>query len=485
MPFLIHKLGESTYGIWLVIGALTSYFGLIELGVRSAIGRQVALYHSQGNQEAVNRTITGGLTILLAGGLLALLVLVLCEPLFYRFYDIPSDDRTQVGHAYLLAAANFVIVLVAATFDAALWGFQRFDWLNAIDIPVAILRVGLTFSLIGSSGDLALLATLTLATSTIAGVGKLILCFRANALLRLGASHLRRETLRQLFGYGSWNAISTVARLSRTQLGPILIGSILGLVFVPIFAVANRLVTAVGSAMAAVTGVLTPHATALHATNQLERQRRLFLIGGRHAIALSMFMITYLLVLGGPFIRLWVGHSFGAAITLLAILAIGEWLPYSQYVTQSIILATAKHRALAVFATLETIALCVLMWLLLPVLGLTGVGLAIAIPAFLARGVVPMVQGCRILGVSVRKYVVRTIVPPVLCVLPPAIAVQFLAEVYPPNNWVLFVGYSVAFALLFGVIYGCIATGRLVALRYPNTRAFQSLTPPAGESYSR
>ena len=167
-----------------------------------------------------------------------------------------------------------------------LWGFQRFDWLNSIDIPVAVLRVGLTFALIRSSNDVVVLATLTIACSAIGGLGKAILCFRANPGLQLGSRHLRRETLKQLFGYGSWNAISTVARLSRTQLGPILIGAMLGLVFVPIFAVANRLVTAVGAAMAAVTGVLTPHATALHATNQIESQRRLFLVGGWHATAL-------------------------------------------------------------------------------------------------------------------------------------------------------------------------------------------------------
>jgi len=190
-------------------------------------------------------------------------------------------------------------------------------------------------------------------------------------------------------------------------------------------------------------------------------------------------MITYLLVLGGPFIRLWVGHSFGAAITLLAILAIGEWLPYSQYVTQSIILATAKHRALAVFATLETIALCVLMWLLLPVLGLTGVGLAIAIPAFLARGVVPMVQGCRILGVSVRKYVVRTIVPPVLSALFPAIAVQFLCAAFPADEWLVLVGYSLVFTAMFGMVYGgCHRYGELSRIRRESLASRTDTIPP-------
>ena len=38
MPFLIHQLGESSYGTWVLIGSLSSYFGMLDLGVRGSVG---------------------------------------------------------------------------------------------------------------------------------------------------------------------------------------------------------------------------------------------------------------------------------------------------------------------------------------------------------------------------------------------------------------------------------------------------------------
>lgn len=32
-PFLVRRLGETSYGLWIPIGSLTGYFGLLDLGV--------------------------------------------------------------------------------------------------------------------------------------------------------------------------------------------------------------------------------------------------------------------------------------------------------------------------------------------------------------------------------------------------------------------------------------------------------------------
>lgn len=43
-PYLVRELGATTYGIWLVIGSLVTYFGLLDLGVRGSVGRFLALH---------------------------------------------------------------------------------------------------------------------------------------------------------------------------------------------------------------------------------------------------------------------------------------------------------------------------------------------------------------------------------------------------------------------------------------------------------
>jgi len=45
-PFVFHHLGNSAYGIWVLIGSLTGYLGLFNLGVRGALTRNVARFHN-------------------------------------------------------------------------------------------------------------------------------------------------------------------------------------------------------------------------------------------------------------------------------------------------------------------------------------------------------------------------------------------------------------------------------------------------------
>ncbi len=453
LPFLVAKLGSEMYGVWLILGSLTVYLSMLEMGVRGSIGRHISLYHARGDQRGVNQILAVGATFLFCTGIGVLLSLFLCEPLFFQFYAIPEGEYNRVSLTYRLMAVNVAVVLVGTAFDAALWGYQRFDWLNAIDIPFLLARTALTFALVRSGSDITTLGAVTLVLWTGSTLCKALLTFRADPNLSISIHHLSRSSFRELLGYGSWNIIGTFARLSRTQLGPILLGSFLGLAIVPIYAIAARLLAAVVAAMNAATGALTPHATALHATDQTARQRQLFLVGGRHAAALSTFLIAYLFILGAPLITLWVGPSFSSAAALLTILLLGESLPCTQYVTNGIILATARHRSLAAFALLETITTCVLMACLLPILGLIGAGVSLSVPAFIFRGIAPLIHGCRITGLSVRRYLIWAIAPSLLCAIPPLVTVQVAITSHPVTSWGGLVGYSIMYTAFFGISY--------------------------------
>src|SRR4051794_16986706 len=63
-PFLIHRLGESIYGLWILIAALTGYFGLLDLGIRGSVGRYIAFHRAQQDFEQVNSVLNTALVLL-------------------------------------------------------------------------------------------------------------------------------------------------------------------------------------------------------------------------------------------------------------------------------------------------------------------------------------------------------------------------------------------------------------------------------------
>ena len=70
--YVQEALGKSANGVWQVLIALTGYYALLDLGVRSAVGQYVTRYSATGDIDSVNRTLNTALRLLLCVAGLAL-----------------------------------------------------------------------------------------------------------------------------------------------------------------------------------------------------------------------------------------------------------------------------------------------------------------------------------------------------------------------------------------------------------------------------
>ncbi|PYX34646.1 MAG: hypothetical protein DMG81_19670, partial [Acidobacteria bacterium] len=48
-PFILHRLGDTAFGIWVLIFSVTGYYGLFDLGIRSSVIRYVSTYTATGD----------------------------------------------------------------------------------------------------------------------------------------------------------------------------------------------------------------------------------------------------------------------------------------------------------------------------------------------------------------------------------------------------------------------------------------------------
>ena len=149
LPFLLKALGGTTYGLWILIGSLTGYFGLLDLGVRGALCRQLAFHSARRSVTDVNATLSTGIALLICACGLALAGGFALQFVFFRVFDVPSSQELSVRVALAIASVTLAISFPLTAFDAALWGAQRFDRTNQIDVLVSILRAALVFFLIG------------------------------------------------------------------------------------------------------------------------------------------------------------------------------------------------------------------------------------------------------------------------------------------------------------------------------------------------
>jgi O-antigen/teichoic acid export membrane protein len=456
MPFLIRKLGDTGYGLWILISSFTGYFGLLDLGVRSAVGRNLAFHRARGDQPAVNALLSTACALLFVPALLTILGTALGQPLFLvLFPDIPPEMVPVVRLVLVLIGVNLALYLLLSVFDATLWACQRFDVLNAIDITVTVLRVGTTFLLIHDRESLIPLAVITLGSTLLMGGAKAVASFRLVAGLRIAPGCIGRQAAGQLFGYGFWNFLLSVGHLVTNQIGPLIIGARLGLSLITPFTIAARLIGYAQALFTAGHGVLTPLATSLHATQEHDRQRRLFLVGSRYSLVMAAGLMLYLIFLGRAFITLWAGPHQADAHNLVIILALGELLPLSQGISQSLLLAQGRHRGLALMGLVENGLVLVLTGCLVLPLGLTGIAMGLAIPALLGRGAFRMVLACRCSEVPLGQFLRQAVAPAAAAVVAPGFVLAVLAGWRLPRSWPELIGYSLLYG--FCLVAACAA----------------------------
>src|SRR5579859_6760951 len=79
-PFILHRLGDAAFGIWVLIFSLTGYYGIFDFGIRSSIIRYVSKYTATKDLDEVNRLInTSMFTYLCIGAVSMVITFLGCQ----------------------------------------------------------------------------------------------------------------------------------------------------------------------------------------------------------------------------------------------------------------------------------------------------------------------------------------------------------------------------------------------------------------------
>lgn len=450
MPYLIQRLGNTTYGLWILIGTLTGYFGVLDLGVPAAVGRLIAIHRARHEPAHINVVMSTAFALLFVVSLGVCVATAISLLLFPALFTVPASSGLDVHYSLILVGLNLALAFPASVFSGLLWGYERFDLQNAIDIPVLAARTVLSLTMVSSAMPLTSLGAIVLLVTSLGSVSKMIVCYKLVPSLKLSPQHVHKNKIREIFSISGWMSVISWSRTLIPQIAPTIIGARLGSAAVTTFMVARQLVVYANIFSISATQVMTPGATGAYATNSVGTQRQIFIEGGKFAYALTIFFAAGLFCLGMPFIHWWQHGLQDAAYRPLLILMLGESLPMSQWLTYSVLLAAGRQRVLALLALSEGV-ICVP--LILGLIGkgrIAGVCIGVAVAGFLARGILQWVYGTRLLRVSLGAYIRQVFLPVTLAAVPSVAALYAAVAVLQPQSlgWVLALGaaYSILFA---------------------------------------
>jgi len=379
-PYVIHRLGPDRYGLLALVWIVAGYFALFDLGIGPATTKFVAELLGQGRTEDLPAMVWTALATQTGTGLVAGLILAAASPaLVNHLLKIPPALRTEALWVFFILAVSFPINFATGSLRGVLAAFQRFDLVNAVGVPTAMLWYVIPVGALMLGFGLPGIVLFLVVSRVVALAAFFVFCLRICPELAHRCA-FDRSLIRRLLGFGGWVAVSATLAPILIYLERFLIGALISVAalayYTPAYMISSRLViipASLGATLFPAFSASAGRGDSEWIRNALGRSlKSLILLLGPTSLVLAFF--------ARPLLTLWVGPKFAAESTLvLQILAFGAFLNCLAQVPYNLVQGIGRPDLTAKFYAVETPLYVGLVWLLVSRFGLPGAALAWAI----------------------------------------------------------------------------------------------------------
>jgi O-antigen/teichoic acid export membrane protein len=449
-PFVVHRLGNVAYGVWVLAISSVSYLSLLDLGMRGSVLRFVSKGHATQDHEGASEALSAALWVRLQISALVLLLscgLALAFPIIFRVSPALVRDARE---AVLVIGVTTAVNMSVGVLGGVLSALNRYDLQCYVTLTQLSIRVVGVVAVLRAGQGIVAIAFCELAAAL---VGNLLLIYISRRLyvqLTVRLKKPRREVLRKIWSYSVFAFLLTIAGQLIYQTDNLVVGAFVSATAVTFYSIGNSLCRYAQQLITAMTMTFTPAASSYESAGDTSSLRALYLNGTRVAMVLSLPILITFMIRGKAFIGVWMGHQYSEVSgTVLAILAAALIFSLANAPATSIAWGVEKHKTVALWAIPEAIVNLSLSIVLARKIGIYGVAIGTLAPSLIVNLILWPRYISRLVDVTwIQAY--RNVWGPVfLCAIPYAMA-SFAVEVYfPVRTMGMFIVQTVALVPLF------------------------------------
>jgi O-antigen/teichoic acid export membrane protein len=433
-PIVIHSIGTPAFGVWSFIGSVTIYMSVLDFGVGPSIVRFAAEAHGRNAPDDLNEIASTGLAMYAVIGLLTLPIGLALAWIVPSAVGAPHDLIWDARVTTLLIVVSLALRFPLGLFNNLLVARQRWDLQNLASFVSTVLYAVLVALLVPRWGGLIMLGALTLATTLLRLALPLAWLRRELPELRIARCFVNRARLRALAVFSSSNFLVHVAQKIVFSTDVIVVGIVLGSAASGVYSVPAKLFALVFGIGTAATSLMFPAFAELEGAGDVERQRRLLLVGLRAGTALMLLLALPLLLMPDLLIRAWIGGGFHGSYSVMAILAGVLLIHQPIYVLTQYLIALGRQRSIALVAISTTLANLGLSFLLAWQWGIWGVAVSTLATDLVALAwIVPRIAA-PVAGLPTRALAGAVLRPVVPAAVAAAVVLVVVARAWEPRT---------------------------------------------------
>jgi O-antigen/teichoic acid export membrane protein len=452
--FFLAHLGESRYGVWVLIGSIFQYRRLLDMGMNSSIDRYIPVSLAKCDDDGVQRVISTSLFFFIALAVVLGLMTLLLFDNIGAWFAIAPDMVGTAGVLVLIVGSSFVLSMPLQVSSALLCGIQRYDILNLTELLMLLLRTFLIIILLGMGYGLL---TMGLVYGISEVLVKVVQFFYARKLLPDVSFTIRSidfKLFREMLAYGFNTCLYRTGGLLILKATDLVIAVCIGTAEVSQFAVAIAGILLLTQLLRAFATAIKPAVSDLDARDEHSRVREISFLMQKYSLLLIIPAAWFLIVMGREFLHVWVGEKFqdpGIVNSLgivMAVLTVGHCLRLAQYSNFLVLVGKGDHKFFGVI-TVVTGLLCIsasIVSVKIFNLGLLGIAWSNCVPMALISGVVLPIYFNAKMKISIRESFIRIWWPAFLGCTPALIVISFWKYFNSPDSWM-----SIAAVVVFSM----------------------------------
>jgi O-antigen/teichoic acid export membrane protein len=418
-PFIVHHLGNVTYGVWILANSSIAYMALLDLGMRGAVTHFVAKHHALGEHLESSRAVSVALGFRLLIGLIVMIASLTLAVLATKIFRIPVDLWAATRWTMIITGLSLSLTLMLGVFGGVLTGLQRFDIVSSLTIAQALVGAAGTVWTLKSGHGIVLLAVVQLAIAASFGALAIVLCFRVYPELQLGLRFLNTKIFKHLWRYSFYLFVIAATGQVIYYTDNLVVGAFLSAEAVAFYAIGGRFIEYFGQLGSSLAQTFMPIASNLAAKERPDQLRRLLVQGTRAALFISLPIAWVLFFRSSTFIGLWMGQQYAQPSgRVLRILLLSSVALSGNRVGGNIVLGLGKHKPFAVWQSCEAVANLTLSIYLVRKIGIIGVAWGTVVPSLFSQTVLWPRYLSRVLDLPVWRYLWDGWIRPTLATLP-------------------------------------------------------------------
>jgi O-antigen/teichoic acid export membrane protein len=449
-PFILHRLGDAAFGIWVLIFSITGYYGLFDLGIRSSVVRYVSKAKASGDLNYASKVISTSLFSYTCIGAFAFVITVFASLYVDRFFHIDRVFESQTRWLLLMVGTAVALGFPLGVASGVLEGLQKFDVLSWTNVASTLLRAVLIVLALRHGYGLLMAAFITVVLPLIFSVLRTVMAARMLPVA-LGLRFVDRATVREMAGYSGTMLIMIVSARLRFKSDSIIIGTFLSSVAITFFNIGSRIVDYAGEVVESLAQIFVPMSSHSHALGDIDRLRKIFVAGNRFCSFTIFPICAILIILGRSVIEAWVGQRYVAqSYPVMLILLLSTTTLLAQAASPRVLLGMSKHRTWAMVVLTEGIVNIVISILLVRPYGIVGDAIGTAAPLAVTTLCFLPWHLCRQLHIRMSLYLREAYLLPVMVCVPLIAVLLLMKQWFIPHNYLqLAVHLGVA-----GAVYG-------------------------------